>query len=140
MVFEEGRLITVLGEIASPEQGLIGETVYSYPMVAAEGYHMWKQTQDVQVERFFFSPFSLRWGSPYFSNYRWGYHRWNNGWGYGPRTERVRVRVKDSRSERVNATSRSSRSSTAVRASNTGTTRATSSGRTHTKRDLGQDR
>lgn len=70
LVFEKGRLITVVGELSEPKSDLIGEQEYLYPVVAAEGYHMWKKVQEVEVSPFYFNRFGLGWGSHYFTHYR----------------------------------------------------------------------
>lgn len=70
LVFEKGRLITVVGEVSEPVSDLIGEQAYLYPVVAAEGYHMWKKVQEVETTPFYFNRFGLGWGSHYFTHYR----------------------------------------------------------------------
>lgn len=92
LVFEKGRLITLVGEVVDPSQGMIGEQAYLYPTLAAEGFHMWKRTKDVEVEHFHFAPFGHSWGSPFFFNPRWRHH------GFRNYNTRHRVKLKDAKS------------------------------------------
>ncbi|MDT0581922.1 MULTISPECIES: Slp family lipoprotein [Alteromonadaceae] len=96
LVFEKGRLVTFIGELGEPAEGLIGEQAYVYPVLIADGYHMWKKTVDYEVTAFSFSPFSPYWAfGP-----RYGYHR---GWGFHHHSGTVRVKVKDGASGTVEA-------------------------------------
>ncbi len=40
-IFSEGRLITIVGRVAGARAGHIGEMEYTYPLLAAEGVHLW---------------------------------------------------------------------------------------------------
>ncbi|WP_412972856.1 Slp family lipoprotein [Glaciecola sp. MF2-115] len=62
LVFETGRLITFLGELGEPTEGIIGEQTYIYPVVLANGYYMWKDTEEYQVSGFYYSELSPFWG------------------------------------------------------------------------------
>ena len=86
VVFEPGRLITVVGEIGEVQSGLIGEQEYQYPSLNAMGYYMWKETQDVQVDGYRFSPFAFHAGY----NHAF-YSPWYDPYWHSP--QRVRVRV-----------------------------------------------
>lgn len=86
VVFEQGRLITIVGEIGAAQTGLIGEQEYNYPTLNALGYHMWKQSSEVEINSFAFAPFG----------YYAGYHRsffspWYDPWHFRPYRQRVRV-------------------------------------------------
>lgn len=96
LVFEKGRLVTFIGELGEPAEGVIGEQTYVYPVLIADGYHMWKKTVDYEVTAFSFSPFSPYWAfGP-----RYGYHR---GWGFQHHSGTVRVKVKDGASRTVDS-------------------------------------
>ena len=109
IVFEQGRLITVVGEVGSSVTGIIGEQEYVYPSLNAKGYYMWRETTDVNVEidNFAFSPFGYRAG---FNNSF--FYPWYDPW-YRTR-QRGRVRI-----ERYNGHSQGSsvNSSTSSRVS-----------------------
>ncbi len=82
LVFEQGRLITVVGEVGTKTEGIIGEQSYLYPTLNAMGYHMWKETQDVEVDTFSFAPFG------YHSRFNVGYFNpfYRNFFPYHQRT------------------------------------------------------
>ncbi|GAB54699.1 outer membrane lipoprotein [Glaciecola punicea ACAM 611] len=88
LVFEKGRLITVVGDVSENVEGIIGEQRYMYPTLEAKGYYMWKETTDVNVEidSFAFSPFI----------YGAGFHRgffnpWYNPWMLQRQRGRARI-------------------------------------------------
>jgi outer membrane lipoprotein len=62
LVFEQSRLITVVGMVSDSQKGIIGEQEYLYPTLNAKGYYLWKESTDVRVEidSFAFSPFGYR--------------------------------------------------------------------------------
>jgi len=62
LVFTEGRLITFIGELGEPTEGVIGEQTYVYPVLLASGYYMWKETEDYRVSGMFYSDLSPYWG------------------------------------------------------------------------------
>ena len=39
--YRQGRLITVLGTLIETQEGMIGETRYTYPVVSSERMHLW---------------------------------------------------------------------------------------------------
>ena len=57
LVFEEGRLITVVGNVGDLQAGIIGEQNYAYPTINAEGYYMWRKSKEIEVEQIGFTPF-----------------------------------------------------------------------------------
>jgi outer membrane lipoprotein len=86
VVFEQGRLITVVGEIGDAQTGIIGEQEYNYPTLNAMGYHMWKQTSEVQVDTFAFAPFG------YYAGFNRGFFSpWYDPWHF--RSQRHRIRL-----------------------------------------------
>lgn len=94
LVFEKGRLITFLGEIGAPAEGLIGEQIYVYPVLVATGYHMWKDTEEYEVSGFYYSPLSPYWG------FGLGHRYWGS-YGFYHDRARIRVKTKDSSSRRL---------------------------------------
>lgn len=86
LVFEEGRLITVVGEVGATSVGIIGEQEYQYPVLNAVGYHMWKETSDVRVDTFAFSPFGFHYGFN-----RGFYNPWYSPWHHSHLRQRLRV-------------------------------------------------
>lgn len=50
ITFGEGRLLTVYGTIAEPELGKVGEYQHRYPVVNAQGYHLWRVEERVQID------------------------------------------------------------------------------------------
>ncbi len=90
LVFEQNRLITIIGNITEPAEGIIGEQSYTYPTLNAVGYYMWQQSTEVEVRNVGYQPFLYGYGSPF---YRGGYHSWYRPWGYGYGFQRSRVRV-----------------------------------------------
>lgn len=88
LVFEQGRLITVVGEVGTEQTGIIGEQSYIYPTLSAMGYYMWKESTNINVEldTFGFTPFGYRSGFN---------HNFFNPW-YDPwyrRHQRARIRI-----------------------------------------------
>ncbi|WP_281558978.1 Slp family lipoprotein [Thalassomonas sp. RHCl1] len=49
MIYKKGKSITVVGNIAAPESGTIGEHPYQYPVVKADAVHLWKDIQQADV-------------------------------------------------------------------------------------------
>ncbi|WP_117233364.1 Slp family lipoprotein [Vibrio maerlii] len=49
VTFSEGRLITVLGRVAPSEKGKVEEFVYQYPVIDADGYHLWRIQERVVI-------------------------------------------------------------------------------------------
>lgn len=107
LVFEQNRLITVVGEVGNAQTGIIGEQNYTYPTLNAQGYYMWRQTTEVDVDQIGFVPFnghrfygSAFFGSPFYVSpfYRHAWSPWHNPWGSNVRT-RVRVTHNDGHSQ-----------------------------------------
>lgn len=90
LVFENGRLITFLGELGDPAEGIIGEQAYVYPVLLASGYYMWKETEEYQVSGFYYSHLSPYWGMGLSRNY------WRP---YGFYQNRAVIRVQKNRSK-----------------------------------------
>ncbi len=86
LVFEQGRLITVVGEVGQTHSGIIGEQVYDYPTVNAVGYYMWKESTKVDVDAFTFVPFGHFHGF-----HRHFFYPWYDPWHL--RNQRVRYRI-----------------------------------------------
>ncbi|VVM07161.1 Outer membrane protein slp [Methylacidimicrobium cyclopophantes] len=61
-VYSKGRDITVVGRVAAPQPGVIGEKPYTYPVIAATHIHLWSQYTS--------------------ADYAWGYPGMGWGWGY----------------------------------------------------------
>ncbi|WP_322406101.1 Slp family lipoprotein [Idiomarina sp. PL1-037] len=67
-VYQQGRAISFVGTIGQTQQGKIDEYVYTYPVIEATGYHLWKvekQKSHVEVD---YSPLWFRHNfySPYY--------------------------------------------------------------------------
>lgn len=106
LVFEQGRLITIVGQVSDSQTGVIGEQEYIYPTLNAKGYYMWKDVTETRVEldSFAFSPFGFHAGI------RHSYFRpWYNTWHL--RNQRMRARI-----ERRNGHSQGGYVDTATRA------------------------
>jgi outer membrane lipoprotein len=69
LVFEKGRLITFLGELGEPSEGIIGEQIYIYPVLLASAYYMWKETEEYHMSGFYYSDLSPYWGMGIRRNY-----------------------------------------------------------------------
>lgn len=68
MVYEKGRSITVTGKVVGIEEGLVGEHKYMFPTIKADGYHLWRNVQQIDVT----------------SLHVWPYYRhYGYGWPYG---------------------------------------------------------
>jgi outer membrane lipoprotein len=88
LVFEQGRLITVVGDVGDTHTGIIGEQEYTYPTLNAMGYYMWKETTDVNIEidTFAFSPFSY--GAGFHRNF---FNPWYDPWMRSRHRSRIRI-------------------------------------------------
>lgn len=86
LVFEKDRLITIVGEVATSEDGIIGEQVYTYPTLNAVGYYMWKQSSDIEVQHIGYQPFFY--GAPFYGS---AWNNWYSPWRPGFYRSRVRV-------------------------------------------------
>ena len=49
MVFKKDRVVSVLGALAQPMNGMVGEQPYTYPSLQVSGYHLWEDVQDVDI-------------------------------------------------------------------------------------------
>ena len=74
-VYAKGRDITIVGRLAAPQPGVIGEKAYTYPVVAATHIHLWPQ----------YASTGGYWGYPGMG-WGWGYPGMGMGmgWGFGP--------------------------------------------------------
>jgi outer membrane lipoprotein len=93
LVFEKGRLITFLGTVGEPAEGLIGEQTYIYPVLLASGYYMWKDTEEYEVSGFHYSALSPYWGMGLRSHYYRPY-------GFFHSRATIRVETKKSKSSK----------------------------------------
>lgn len=50
VTFGEGRLITLVGNTATPEKGKVGDFDYQFPVMNANGYYLWQVTERVVVD------------------------------------------------------------------------------------------
>lgn len=50
ITYGQGRLITLIGNTASPEQGKVGEFEQMLPVMKATGYYLWKVTERVVID------------------------------------------------------------------------------------------
>lgn len=74
-VYSKGRDVTVVGRLAAPQPGVIGEKPYTYPVIAATHIHLWPQ----------YASSDFNWGYPGMG-FGWGYPYMGMGmgWGMGP--------------------------------------------------------
>ncbi|MCV2885096.1 Slp family lipoprotein [Aestuariibacter sp. AA17] len=49
MVYKKGRSITFTGTFRGIEEGTVGEHKYGFPVIDANGYHLWKEIKEVEV-------------------------------------------------------------------------------------------
>jgi outer membrane lipoprotein len=112
LVFEQNRLITVVGEVGAAQTGIIGEQNYTYPTLNAVGYYMWRQTSEVEVDQIGFVPFTGRgffgrafYGNPFYVSpfYRSAFSPWYDPWGPSFHT-RLRVVHKDGHTQGAKVT------------------------------------
>lgn len=85
MVYKTGRLITVIGDVGGSESGTVGEHEYVFPVVNANGYHMWKDIDRVSVA-------TVGVGMGFWPGY---YSSWY-GWHLWPYHQRVIIRSSNS--------------------------------------------
>lgn len=79
MVYEKGRSITFTGKVLGTEEGLVGDHNYVFPTIKADGYHLWRNVQQVEFTSLHVWPY---------------YHHYGYGWPYGPHY-RQRVIIRD---------------------------------------------
>lgn len=73
LIYTQGKYITVLGKVEGVEKGKIGEQEYLFPVISAQGLHIWKKVHRIQIEE---DPFYYHsyWGHYHHRRYiRW-YH------------------------------------------------------------------
>lgn len=70
MVYEQGRSVTLAGEVLGTEQGSVGEHIYVFPTIKAAGHHLWEDVEYVDVTAYNIGP------SPFF-----GAHPFRRGFG-----------------------------------------------------------
>lgn len=89
MVYQQGRTMTFAGQVLGIEEGQVGEHVYKFPTVHADGYYLWEDIDRIEIEHISVWPF------PYGRHARigWGYRGWY-GWGAWPYHHTVKVRRK----------------------------------------------
>jgi outer membrane lipoprotein len=75
MVYQQGKSVTVLGQLTQPETGLVDKFEYLYPVIQQAVVYLWPKQQDTRVD--IVEPWPL-WRTPY------------PYWGYGPA---IRVRT-----------------------------------------------
>jgi outer membrane lipoprotein len=90
LVFKAERVVSVLGTVGEPIEGMVSEQVYIYPSINATGYYLWEDIQDFEYSQVQITPF-FRFGNHFgfdlgFPFYRTRYHGFYN--------ERGRIRVK----------------------------------------------
>lgn len=69
MVYQQGKSVTVLGQLAPVETGLVDKFEYIYPVIQQAVVYLWPKQQDTRVD--IVDPWPL-WRTPY------------PYWGYGP--------------------------------------------------------
>lgn len=69
VIFKQGKQITVVGKIAEPQKGKIGELEYLFPVIEIDGLQLWKEVKEVDV-RLHNDPY-MRHYDPFF---RYPYH------------------------------------------------------------------
>lgn len=50
ITYGEGRLLTLYGTTAPSEQGKVGDYEHTYPVMNAQGYHLWRVEERVEVD------------------------------------------------------------------------------------------
>lgn len=121
ILFEEGRSVTFLGTLDTPLAGMIGEQPYSYPIIQAEDYHMWRKDSPYHPSGLYLN-YHGGWYSPFFYPYHFRYHPWGRMWltyDYVPRSARYvdhrAVKMNTRVSSPVAVTSRSGQSRPSIR-------------------------
>lgn len=77
MVFERGRIVTFAGSLIGVEEGAVGEHKYLFPTIKSNGYHLWKDIDQVEVSTIHLWPYQSHFGY---------------GWPYGPVHQRLIIR------------------------------------------------
>ncbi|MDD3581300.1 MAG: Slp family lipoprotein [Desulfobacca sp.] len=71
-IYQEGRKITVIGEVQGLEVRKLGESDYRYPVVDAVNLHLWPKPMPLERYPYY-------WGPPY-PYYYWGPYYWGRPW------------------------------------------------------------
>ncbi|WP_032468377.1 Slp family lipoprotein [Vibrio sp. RC586] len=50
ITYGEGRLLTLYGATAEPEVGKVGDYEHTYPVMNAQGFHLWRVEERVEVD------------------------------------------------------------------------------------------
>lgn len=89
MVYQQGRTMTFAGQVLGVEEGQVGEHVYKFPTLHADGFYLWEDIDRIEIEHISVWPY------PYGRHARigWGYRGWY-GWGAWPYHHTVTVRRK----------------------------------------------
>lgn len=66
VIFKPGKKLTVIGKVAEPETGKIGEQAYLFPVLMASGIHLWKDVERVDVRVEHSSAFTRPYFYPYY--------------------------------------------------------------------------
>lgn len=69
MVYQQGKSVTVLGQLSQPESGMVDKFTYIYPVIQQATVYLWPKQQETRVDMV--EPWPL-WQTPY------------PYWGYGP--------------------------------------------------------
>ncbi|XOV78748.1 MAG: Slp family lipoprotein [Aestuariibacter sp.] len=85
MVYQTGRMMTFAGQVIGSEEGVVGEHQYVYPTLQADGYHLWKDYDRVEVETI------SVWPSFHFRHGVYGHRGWF-GWHAWPYHQRVIIK------------------------------------------------
>lgn len=99
LVFKEERVVSVLGTVGEPIEGMVSEQVYIYPSINATGYYLWEDIEEFEYSQIQVTPF-FRFGHHFgfdlgFPFYRTRYH--------GVYNERGRIRVRSQNTQSGNA-------------------------------------
>jgi outer membrane lipoprotein len=78
VVFEEGRSITFKGVFTGLEEGTVGELNYSFPVIEAQGFHLWREVESVDVAWIEFWP-RYHWSSFYWHGVPYRHTRFVHG-------------------------------------------------------------
>jgi outer membrane lipoprotein len=90
LVFKQDRVLSVLGTLAEPTSGMVGEQNYVYPTLEVSGYHLWEDVQDVDISTIRYDHF-YRFGHGYGFDIGIPYRRVRY---YAPHVEHNRVRIR----------------------------------------------
>jgi outer membrane lipoprotein len=71
-IYAKDRQLTVVGTLQPSIERNIGEYLYQYPVVAADTYRLWKESEDPRVIYYYPDPFWGFHGS--FRRYNWGWY------------------------------------------------------------------